>query len=989
MAKYEVVTDNGTYIVETEDPPPPKPPEPSALGKFATAFGETSGLTALLNVMGARRGTPESVEKAKQTIQALWEGIRNEPTRVMQELDRINTANSPGTAAYHLAGAVPFIGSGAQMVFGDIERGDPATALGHTAGIAAPFAAKGAGRLAGAAVERAVPIAQAAGEVTTAAARGAAAEALAPSSMKLGKIPVSIPVPRIVSSTVGGKVAGSYLAGPVGGAVGSVIGAAVPIVRGAVQAGREALKARAAAAAEALETESAAAAAQPAVEIIPPERQLGPGPIITPPPADTSFVRSVPAQVAEVLPEGPLRDRPGASGAALALREAMGLGPDEFRPPAVEAPDFAAVARSGQIDRMAQKLREAGIGAGQAMLLDPPDLAMLAKAGGIEGEPLGVTGRDLVVRLKELEKPKRALEPRKPAAPAAVAAPAPAAPAMTPAEAEAALAKEYPRPATVETAPAPTAAETRIEKIAQTLAGGGIPTADLAGIEALPDGALWIEKLSRSLNLARPGAGEIPKIVERVRQIRGEPLQTVQKGAGEAAFQEQQARITPAPQATITPDAGETVQRPAVSGEARPLQTPRPAVAGTAPGTETTIRIPGEQTTYQARYSVRELDDVHPSHNPHSFQPNPQYQLRNDRNYGDPGNQERIIIDSQPGRFASEYLITDSPDAVNGAPVIDQNGNVLGGNSRAMKLARVYANNPQDSAAYRALLEQQAQRFGIDPAQVRGMKRPVLVRELSHTETSPQKIVTDLNKSGTAALTAAEQATADARRMSAGAADYLGKVIEAEGQEATLNDVLSGKSGAKIINQLVEDGVFTMQEKPKLIDAKTGAVTTAAKERIAKMLLGQVFADSEQMMRTPAEIRNKLERIVSPLLQSGQKAGFDILPLVRESLDLMEYARSHGITQLSDALAQESMFGDAPKFSQQAAHLGQFLMSEKPTSIARAFRRYVSNAEPTMFGASTPEEAFFDAFAGNLAPAQGEALFQDLKAKTAKRKPAQ
>jgi hypothetical protein len=199
------------------------------------------------------------------------------------------------------------------------------------------------------------------------------------------------------------------------------------------------------------------------------------------------------------------------------------------------------------------------------------------------------------------------------------------------------------------------------------------------------------------------------------------------------------------------------------------------------------------------------------------------------------------------------------------------------------------------------------------------------------------------------------------------AADFLASAIEGGGADATLNDVLSGKDGLAIVNRLVDDGVFTMQERPNLVDPKTGAVTAAAKDRISKLLLGQVFEDADQMTRTPAEVRNKLERTVSPILQSSQKRGFDIRPTVREALDVLEYARAHGITQMSDLLAQESMFGDAPKFSPQAADLAQFLRDTKPTTIAQAFRRYVANAEPTMFGESTQAEAFADAF-GTTAP---------------------
>jgi hypothetical protein len=499
---------------------------------------------------------------------------------------------------------------------------------------------------------------------------------------------------------------------------------------------------------------------------------------------------------------------------------------------------------------------------------------------------------------------------------------------------------------------AATASDKRVEAYAQHFAADpGTAIADIEPLTKLPE----FPKLGRALEIDGALApGEAERIAARVKELRGEAA------AAPAAIIKPDAESTP----TVGSPTGEQ------SGSPRaPLYGSREPKAPVASGSATSVRIPGERTAYEGQYAVRELDDVHASHNAHTFEKNPNYQLRNDRDYSNPVNKERVVVNSKGDTFDPAYVLADSPDATNGAPVIDADGNVLGGNSRAMILDRVYKNNPDGAAAYRAELARRASQFGIDPEQLAGMKRPVLVRQLSDTGLNPQRAITDLNKTGTAALTTAERATADARRITPAAADYLANAIDTEGADATLNDVLSGKGGLAIVNRLVDDGVFTMQERPNLIDTKTGAVTAAAKERISKLLLGQVFEDADQMTRTPAEVRNKLERTVSPILQSGQKPGFDIRPAVRQALDVLEYARAHGITRMNDLLAQESMFEDAPKFSAQTADLAQFIQDSKPTAIAKAFRRYLANAEPTMFGKSTPAEAFADAFGTPAPPA--------------------
>ena len=79
------------------------------------------------------------------------------------------------------------------------------------------------------------------------------------------------------------------------------------------------------------------------------------------------------------------------------------------------------------------------------------------------------------------------------------------------------------------------------------------------------------------------------------------------------------------------------------------------------------------------------------------------YQLQQlDRNYKDPRNAERIL--KQVAAFDPAYVLTESPDAVNGPPIIDDSGNVLGGNSR-MTIARVYRDRLDAAQSLRIVAE--------------------------------------------------------------------------------------------------------------------------------------------------------------------------------------------------------------------------------------------------------------------------------------------
>jgi len=171
------------------------------------------------------------------------------------------------------------------------------------------------------------------------------------------------------------------------------------------------------------------------------------------------------------------------------------------------------------------------------------------------------------------------------------------------------------------------------------------------------------------------------------------------------------------------------------TAEARPRDIPK-AYRGVSPATrgiQTRISVPGEERPYPASFGVRELDDVHASHVVEGkgfVRDNPKYKLINDRDYKNPVNQGKIHTFSMKGKFDPKYLVTDSPTAENGPPIVDDWGRVLGGNGRVLILGKVYKNNPAGAQAYRQALLDNAERLGIDPQAIAKMKRPVLVRQI-------------------------------------------------------------------------------------------------------------------------------------------------------------------------------------------------------------------------------------------------------------------
>lgn len=447
--------------------------------------------------------------------------------------------------------------------------------------------------------------------------------------------------------------------------------------------------------------------------------------------------------------------------------------------------------------------------------------------------------------------------------------------------------------------------------------------------------------------------------------------------------------------------------RAAAPAPAAAANAPAPAAAPPAatppPGSDATVvKVPGEpHNSYPAVYRVRELDDVQPSHNGLTFSENPKYGLDNQRDYETGVNQGKVVNGSLPSQFDPTFHITDNPDTVNGPPVVDTAGNTLGGNGRVMIIQRVYAGNGKAAAAYRDTLTKKAAQFGIDPADVAAMKRPVLVREVSDSAftgaRSKADAIADFNKTGTAALTPAERAISDSQRVSPATLADMGARLEAQGEDATLADVLNnGKAGAEILDNLVKDGVVTTQERAAFQDS-TGKLTKAGRERVSALMLGRFFRDPEQLESVAPGVRQKIERMAAPLAQAETAAPeWDLTPHLRDAVDLLERARAVGTKNLDDFVKQEDLLG-ADKYPAETLTLARALQGKSAKELTAGARQYAADANEGakgdgLFGAAPePGKSLADAFGGKPAakPQSGaetqaaEALAQAKSGKTA------
>lgn len=425
-------------------------------------------------------------------------------------------------------------------------------------------------------------------------------------------------------------------------------------------------------------------------------------------------------------------------------------------------------------------------------------------------------------------------------------------------------------------------------------------------------------------------------------------------------------------EATRTEAATETAERRGSILESAPTGV------RTASGDETSLKIPRTDKEYPARYAVRELGDIQPSHDPQTFAKNPKYNLVNDRDYSSPANRIDVEEATKAGIFDPRLVLTDDPTATNGPPVIIESGDVLGGNSRTMMLGRVYKNHPADAEKYRQALKKRAGMFGLDATEIDGFKEPVLVRIIDSKPENLQKLITDLNIQPGKALSSTEAATARAKQMPAATMQYLADRLAAEGPDGTLAQALEGGKGVNVLNRLIEDDVIPRGERNRYLTDQ-GALTPAAKQEIETMLLGRLFRDADQMKATAPEMRNKLTR-VAPHLAKMASTEWDISNLIPNAIEAANAAKSQKLDV--SALNQRGfLFGEGVKYSAEELAIAELLKDSGPRQIENVFRKYAAEFDSAQQGAGlfgdppTQQEAFSQVFKPEGAQGISKPLF--------------
>ncbi|MBQ9406631.1 MAG: hypothetical protein IJU37_07860, partial [Desulfovibrio sp.] len=362
-------------------------------------------------------------------------------------------------------------------------------------------------------------------------------------------------------------------------------------------------------------------------------------------------------------------------------------------------------------------------------------------------------------------------------------------------------------------------------------------------------------------------------------------------------------------------------------------------------GRSTTVKIPNRNAE-PVTYALMEAEDVQASHLPaNSFQKNPQYKLENQRRYhAEPASQTKVLRNAQD--LDASFLL-QSVDGNHGAPIVDHEGNALGGNGRAMSISQAYEKFPAKAEGYRQALRENAEAFGLDPAEIDRMRRPVLVRRLDNVYDlrTRQELVSALNETFTDSKEARAASKSRGDRLSRRTLEALASGLA---EANSLREYFDEPQSAKVVEQLIRDGVLQETERNAYV-AADGTLNPDGKRVIEEALRGRVASSFEALAALPGPIVAKIDAAIPHLLVSeGIGKDWNITGYMREAIDLLAEFKASSAKDPAIFLNQiDILKGKAPKerFSQAAQQLFRLALDAKKKEYVNAFAKFAGQAK--------------------------------------------
>ena len=204
--------------------------------------------------------------------------------------------------------------------------------------------------------------------------------------------------------------------------------------------------------------------------------------------------------------------------------------------------------------------------------------------------------------------------------------------------------------------------------------------------------------------------------------------------------------------------------------------------------------------------------------------------------------------------------ITSSVTAYTGAPTVNSRGEVIQGNNRSDALRQMWQSEPEQAAKYKQYLTDHAEEFGLNPADIEAMERPVLVNMLDVDDNKAielgQFVAQDTESGGTERIKPKNAV----QKIGSNMGSFANLLLRSADDETSFSGLVDA-NGHDVLKWMNAKGYITPTQYQSAFDTK-GNLTAEAKNDLKGIMYQSIFKGGS----------TRLEEMFNALPAKAQKA---------------------------------------------------------------------------------------------------------------------
>ena len=347
------------------------------------------------------------------------------------------------------------------------------------------------------------------------------------------------------------------------------------------------------------------------------------------------------------------------------------------------------------------------------------------------------------------------------------------------------------------------------------------------------------------------------------------------------------------------------------------------------------------QNRIPALYAIIELDKLVPSNDGITFNKNKNYpQECQSRDYSTKTEQAKVLENSK--NFDATFLISGIKTPADGAPIIDRNGIVYGGNSRTMVLQRV-AKFSNFNEMYVKELIKRASLFGLNPADLKRFKFPVLVKVIDKPNNCGA-LSQELQRNRTAEQDEITLAIALSKQVNTATIENIAAIMDSYEFE-TFSQFFDNRAASNsVINALRKDNIITATNQAKWVNTDTGEFSKTGQELFKFMLLAKLFPN-KQLLENSGSFSNVIAPNIVILTKINTlPRDWNIVQNISDAIQKNLQARAAKMN-FNEFVSQNSAFDTANEVSENTKIIWKAMLHSKPRVFGTALKSYYESAK--------------------------------------------